>query len=146
GLDAVDLGDVDPVQLDAAASFTRITAAAREARRLARLPLFVGGDHSVSLPLVAAFDDEADLHVVQFDAHLDYRHARHRTARSNPSPCRRAFDALPGLAGRTVVGLRGLRADEEAVVASRGAGHDLIHADEVHDSLSAVLARLPQGR
>ncbi|HZW26807.1 MAG TPA: arginase family protein [Trueperaceae bacterium] len=146
GLGLVDLGDVDPLQLDAEATFARITAAARAARKTARLPVFVGGDHSISFPLLQAFDDEHDLHVVQFDAHLDFSDARNGTRLSNSSPFRRAFETSDGLTGRTVVGLRGMRADEEAVAASRELGHRLIRADEVHDSLAEVLARLPRGR
>ena len=101
------------LQLDVAASFARITEAARHAREVARLPVFVGGDHSISFPLLRAFDDEEALHVVQFDAHLDFSDARNGTKLSNSSPFRRAFEALPGLSGRTVIGLRGMRADEE---------------------------------
>lgn len=146
GIDIVDCGDVDPVQLDAEASFARITAAASELRSLARLPVFVGGDHSISYPLLRAYADEAELHVVQFDAHLDFSDERNGTKLSNSSPFRRAFEGGARLGGRTVIGLRGMRADAEAVAASRNMGHDLVHADEVHDSLADVSDRLPEGK
>ncbi len=146
GLDLVDLGDVDPLQLDVEATFARITEAARVARRAARLPVFVGGDHSISFPLLRAYDDEDELHVVQFDAHLDFSDARNGTELSNSSPFRRAFESVLGLSGRTVIGLRGMRADQEAAEASRRLGHRLVHAEAVHDSLAAVLEELPRGR
>lgn len=146
GLDLVDLGDVDPLQLDVAATFARITEAARAARRAARLPVFVGGDHSISFPLLRAYDDEDELHVVQFDAHLDFSDVRNGTELSNSSPFRRAFESVPGLSGRTVIGLRGMRADQEAAEASRRLGHRLVHAEAVHDSLATVLEELPRGR
>ena len=146
GLDLVDLGDVDPLQLDVEATFARITEAARAARRAARLPVFVGGDHSISFPLLRAYDDEDELHVVQFDAHLDFSDARNGTELSNSSPFRRAFESVPGLSGRTVIGLRGMRADQEAAEASRRLDHRLVHAESVHDSLATVLEELPRGR
>lgn len=145
GIDLVDLGDVDPVQLDVEESFARITAAAAIARRTAHLPVFVGGDHSVSYPLLRAYGDGSELHVVQFDAHLDYSDARNGTGLSNSSPFRRAFESVTELSGRTVIGLRGMRADEEAVAASRASGHRLIDADAVHESFAGVLERLPRG-
>lgn len=146
GIDMVDCGDVDPVQLDAQGSFERIAAAALAVRGLARLPVFIGGDHSISYPLLRAFDDGNELHVVQLDAHLDFSDERNGSRLSNSSPFRRAFDELPTLAGRTVIGLRGLRADVEAVAASRRLGHDLIGAEAVHESLSGALERLPVGK
>lgn len=145
GIDLVDAGDVDILQLDTDANFARITAAARAARNLARLPLFVGGDHSISYPLLRAWS-EGEIHVVQFDAHLDFSAERNGTALSNSSPFRRAFEEVDNLVGRTVIGLRGMRADEEAADASRRLGHELILAEAVHGGLDDVIARLPQGR
>ncbi len=32
----------------------------------------LGGDHSVTYPIVKAYEDEDPLHVIHFDAHIDY--------------------------------------------------------------------------
>lgn len=146
GVRLADLGDVDPAQLERADTFARVTAAARLARRVATLPVFIGGDHSVTYPLLRAYDDESELHVLQFDAHLDFSASRNGTAYSNSSPFRRACEDVPGLAGITVIGLRGLRFDQEAVAAATARGHALVTADAVHESLTAVRAVLPAGR
>lgn len=146
GVRLADLGDVDPAQLERAESFARVTAAARSARRSCALPVFVGGDHSLTFPLLRAYDDEPDLHVLQFDAHLDFSDARNATAYSNSSPFRRAVEALPGISGITVVGLRGLRFDQEAVGAARARGHTLLGADVVHASMHDALSALPVGQ
>lgn len=145
GARLVDAGDVDPAQLETHETLERITAAARRVRALARLPVFVGGDHSVSFPLLRAFDDVEGLHVVQLDAHLDFTDARNATRYANSSPFRRAVEALPNLASVTVVGLRGVRADAEAFAAARARGHALISARSVRESLAAVVERLPRG-
>ena len=146
GARLVDAGDVDPAQLDTTESLLRITRAARQLRRRVSLPLFVGGDHSVSLPLLEAFDDVPDLNIVQLDAHLDFSDSRNQTALSNSSPFRRASERLPGLGGITVIGLRGMRADPEAYGAARRRGHVLVTARAVHERLQAALEALPSGK
>lgn len=142
----VDAGDVDPAQLEYAETFRRITQAARVLRSKARLPIFVGGDHSVTYPILKAYEDLPELYVLQLDAHLDFSDSRHGTRYSNSSPFRRAVENLPGLAHITVVGLRGLRADPEACRAARARGHTLILARDVQENLAAVLEALPRER
>ena len=146
GLELVDAGDVALAGLDRAGERERITAAARALRARATVPLFLGGDHSISFPLLRAFDDVPDLHVVQLDAHLDFSDRRGDDRYGNGSPFRRAVEALPNLAHVTVVGLRGLRTDPEAHEAALARGHTLVGAVAVRDDLAAVLAALPSGR
>ena len=142
GVRLADLGDVDPAQLEREETFARVTEAARSARRSCGLPVFVGGDHSLTFPLLRAYDDEP-VHVLQFDAHLDYSDVRNATAYSNSSPFRRAVEAVPGITGITVVGLRGMRFDQEAVTAARARGHTLLGAEVVHGSIQEALNALP---
>ncbi|MES3032702.1 MAG: arginase family protein [Gemmatimonadota bacterium] len=141
-----DAGDVDLPSLEPELAHRRIEAAARALRQRCRLPLFLGGDHSVSYPLLCAFDDVPDLHVVQLDAHLDFTDVRDGTRWSNSSPFRRAAEALPNLAHVTTIGLRGLRTDREAVTAARARGHTLVHADQVAPNGSVGSDVLPDGR
>src|SRR3990170_1884734 len=45
-----------------------------------RVPVFVGGDHAITFPIVRAFDDVAEpsrLTIIQFDAHQDYTDEKH---------------------------------------------------------------------
>jgi agmatinase len=146
GLDLVDAGDValDGVADDDARA--RVAAAARALRARAGLPVFLGGDHGITHPLLLAFDDVADLHVVQFDAHLDFSDRRGEERHVNSSPFRRAVEDLPNLAHITVVGLRGLRTDPEAHALALARGHTLITAAEVEHDRRAVADRLPVGR
>jgi agmatinase len=146
GVSLVDAGDVDPAQLEYAESFRRITAAVRALRKRVRLPVFVGGDHSVSYPVLRAYDDLEELHVVQLDAHLDFSDSRNSTRYANSSPFRRAAEDVPGLKHITVIGLRGLRTNPEAYRAAKERGHTLIPATQVRQNLSEVLAQLPQGK
>jgi agmatinase len=144
GTRLVDAGDVTLPSLEDALARERITAAARQLRGRARLPLFLGGDHSISFPLLRAFDDVPDLHVVQIDAHLDYTDVRDDTRYSNSSPFRRAAESMPNLAHVTVLGLRGLRTDQEALAAARARGHTLVPAWDLGAPLDPA-AWLPNG-
>ncbi|WP_244345308.1 agmatinase [Thermus thermophilus] len=143
GVRVVDAGDVDPAQLEYQESFRRITEAARALRARVRLPVFVGGDHSVTLPVLRAYAGEP-LYVVQLDAHLDFSDQRHGTRYSNSSPFRRAVEELPGLQGITCIGLRGLRVSPEAYWAAKERGHVLVSAHEVRQNVEAVKPLLPQ--
>jgi agmatinase len=108
-LNISDAGDVDLPSLEPELARSRIETAARALRSRVRLPVFLGGDHSISYPLLKAFDDVPDLHVVQIDAHLDFTDVRNETRFSNSSPFRRACEEMPNLKHITTIGLRGLR-------------------------------------
>lgn len=143
GLGVVDAGDIDLPSLEPELARERITEAARHLRTKVQLPIFLGGDHSVSYPLLKAFDNVDDLHVVQFDAHLDFTDVRNETRYSNSSPFRRISEDLPNLKHITTIGLRGIRFDKEAVEAAKARGHSLIPIWEIDGSL---LKKLPEGK
>ncbi len=147
GLSLVDAGDVDLPSLEPELARARIEADARALRARARLPIFLGGDHSVTASTLRAFDAVPALHVVQLDAHLDFTDVRNDTRWSNSSPFRRAAEAMPNLARVTTLGLRGLRFDREAVAAARARGHVLVPMWELEGeaAVAAALERLPRG-
>ncbi|MFC6618872.1 arginase family protein [Deinococcus radiophilus] len=146
GVTFADAGDVVLPSLEPELAHDRITEAARQVRSRCRLPVFLGGDHSVSYPLLQAFDDVEALHVVQLDAHLDFTDVRNDTRWSNSSPFRRAAEALPNLFHISTIGLRGLRFDPEAVAAARARGHTLTEMREVDADFIGVLEGLPMGQ
>ncbi len=142
GVSIIDAGDVPLPSLESAPARALMEEAARQLRQRARLPVFLGGDHSVTHPLLRAFDDVSGLHVVQIDAHLDFTDERNGTRFSNSSPFRRATEDLSNLVHITTIGLRGLRSDPEAVAAARARGHTLVAAWE----LDRLPDALPEGR
>ncbi|GGR06281.1 arginase family protein [Deinococcus ruber] len=146
GVTFADAGDVVLPSLEPELARERVTQAARQLRERCRLPVFLGGDHSVSFPLLRAYDDVPALHVVQLDAHLDFTDVRNDTRYSNSSPFRRACEVLPNLVHITTIGLRGLRFDPEAVAAARARGHTLIAMPQVSEQMEAVLDQLPRGQ
>ena len=86
----VDMGDADIVHTDTARSHANIAAGVRAALAAGALPVVLGGDHSVNIPCIEAFEDEAPIHVVQLDAHLDFVDERHGVTRGHGNPMRRA--------------------------------------------------------
>lgn len=142
----VDAGDVVLPSLEPELARGRITKAARQVKSKCRLPVFLGGDHSVSYPLLRAFDDTPELHVIQLDAHLDFSDVRNDTKYSNSSPFRRACEELPNLVHITTIGLRGLRHDPEAVAAAWARRHTLIPMEQVDGRVEEIVAALPAHR
>ena len=111
GVTAVDCGDVDVIYLDYTRNFDLTEKAVRDLRRHGALPVVLGGDHSITYPILKAFDDQESLTVVHFDAHLDYRDSFHGVTLAHGSPIRRCAEL--GHVGRIVsLGIRGLRVVE----------------------------------
>ncbi|HEX8817357.1 MAG TPA: arginase family protein [Terriglobales bacterium] len=145
GLELRDAGDVDVPSLEPQLARERIEEAARQLRARVKLPIFLGGDHSITHPVLRAFAGEDEFYVVQIDAHLDFTNERDGTRYSNSSAFRRATEDLPNLKQITTVGLRGFRFDHEAVDAALKRGHLLIPIWEM-DDLDHVIRHLPNGK
>src|SRR5262249_20629480 len=73
GTSAVDCGDLAYDAADAAGNRARITAAARTLLDGGAVPIVIGGDDSVPIPLFQAFEGRGRFTVVQIDAHIDWR-------------------------------------------------------------------------
>lgn len=89
-----------------------------EAGRLLRLGKFVcmlGGEHSISAPVIKAHKEVyADLSVLQIDAHADLRDAYDGTPHSHASVMRRVVEFCPAVQ----VGIRSLSAEEALAIPS----------------------------
>lgn len=101
-----DLGDLS---LDeTAADFDRIQTAARDAAAAGKVPLFIGGDHMVTFPIIAGIAEvHGPVDVLHFDAHPDLYDDFDGDPLSHASPFARIMER--GLARRLVqVGIRTL--------------------------------------
>ncbi len=115
----VDCGDVDVAYTDIERNHGLITANVRTLRERRALPVLVGGDHSVSFPIVKAFDDVENLTIVHFDAHLDLHDsiAGHKFA--NGSPFRRIAE-LENVGKMIHIGIRQCSESEYDFANDRG--------------------------
>jgi agmatinase len=131
GIRILDAGDVD-VCLEAAETRERITAHARSIIDRGLLLASLGGDHSVSFPLIAAFEQKGPLTVVLLDAHLDYRDTSMDMKFSNNSPFRRAHE-LPFVKRIVTVGVRGIKSTDREYRESLAHGNLIFPMERVHE-------------
>lgn len=137
GVRMVDAGDVD-VGIDAAVTRTRVLSHARSLLDRGLLLASIGGDHSVSFPLVAAFEKFAPLTVVLLDAHLDYRDNSMGLQFTNNSPFRRIHE-LPFVRRIVTVGVRGIKSTDREYRETLSHGNLIVPMDRVHDAGIAAI-------
>jgi arginase family enzyme len=143
GVSMADVGDVDVRTVDLLENFEIITEAARLVRRNCRVPVFVGGDHAITFPIVRAFDDTPGLSLIQFDAHQDYTDEKHGVRYSHDNHMRRCSE-LPHVKQIVQIGLRGVLERFEPWEAARRDGVIIIPADRiVREGVTSALSVLP---
>jgi len=142
----VDMGDADIVHTDTVQSHANIETGVRAALAAGALPVVIGGDHSVNIPCINAFDGAGDFHVLQIDAHLDFVDERHGVRFGHGNPMRRASEK-PYVTGMTQVGIRNVSSTaREGYEDARARGSDIISVRQARVfGLRDVAGRLPKG-
>lgn len=143
---ALDLGDavVDPVAPEAnRAEIERLTGAIVGA---GGVPVLLGGDDSVPIPMLQALAPRGPLNVLQIDAHIDWRDEVEDTRWGLSSTMRRASE-MAHIDQIIQVGARGVgSAGQTEVDAANAYGAQLFPAHEVHEhGLFAVIEAVPEG-
>jgi len=143
----VDCGDVAMTPGDLAANSAATTSVIRAIRERGAVPIILGGDHSIPIPVMRAYDDAGEMGVVQIDAHLDYRDEVNGVREGLSSGIRRASE-LPWVREIVQIGLRGVgSARPQDVADARARGNALIPAREVHQrGIDVALDAIPEGR
>lgn len=143
----VDVGDADVVHGDIEGSFDAITEAVKAIRSNGAMPVMMGGDHSVTIPIARAYDDLEDLTVVQFDAHLDWSDAPGGQSLGNGSPMRRMSE-MDHIGKMVQIGLRGLGSSRrEDFEAAKDYGSLLISAKEAKElGPKGVIDKVPDSK
>lgn len=110
------------------------------------VPIVLGGDHGVSIPVIAGFESFEPICVVQIDAHLDWRDEINGAHFGQSSPMRRASE-MDWVDSMVQIGLRGTgSARLQEVDAARDFGSILVTADELHTAgVEKVLSKVPAG-
>jgi agmatinase len=129
---AVDCGDVPSDPTNPAGNRAAITRAVQALLDAGAVPLVLGGDDSVPIPMFRAFEGRGPLTVVQIDAHLDWRDEVRGERLGWSSPMRRASE-MEWIRGMVQVGLRGVGSARAGEVAdARAWGSRLVRAADVH--------------
>lgn len=143
----VDIGDADIVHTDTIKSHDNIEYAVRKILKAGALPVVLGGDHSINIPCINAFDDQGPIHVVQIDAHLDFVDERHGVRFGHGNPMRRAAEK-DYVTGLTQLGIRNVSSTaREGYEDARRMGSDILSVRDFRKlGVDAVLERIPSGR
>ena len=109
----------------------RITEAITQILKADALPIVIGGDDSVPIPVLAAYSGQDPIWVVQVDAHMDWRDEREGVREGWSSPMRRASE-MPWVEGMVQIGIRGVGSARPAdVAAAREYGAKVFTAREI---------------
>ena len=143
----VDAGDADIVHTDMEQSHANTELAVRKLLEAGAMPVVIGGDHSITTPVLRAFRDQGPIHVIHFDAHLDFVDERHGVREGHGNPIRRASE-MSYITGMTQMGIRNVSSsNREDFNAARQAGSDIMSVRDVRRlGVEGVLDRIPQGK
>lgn len=134
----VDCGEVAMRPGQYLENMQRTTEVVRAILRRGAIPIILGGDHGVSIPVLRAYETFGPLFVVQIDAHLDWRDEVNGVREGLSSPMRRASE-MPWVSGMAQIGLRGVGSGrQQEFDDARAYGSILVTARELHDRGAGV--------
>ncbi len=143
----VDIGDADIVHTDTVKSHSNIEFGVRKILGAGAIPVVLGGDHSVNIPCVNAFDDQEPIHIVQIDAHLDFVDERHGVRFGHGNPMRRAAEK-DYVTGLSQIGIRNVSSTaKDGYDVARSMGSDILSVRQFRKlGVEGVLERVPAGK
>lgn len=137
-----DGGDVEVVPTQPARTFENVTEAVRAVVAKKAFPVILGGDHSISFPVIRALD-ASPLTVIHLDAHLD-------TWDLGPGDLGHAgwvlrVAKLPFVKSIVQIGMRGLANDPDAVEGAKRIGTTVITTEALRrEGITAAVERIPR--
>ena len=146
GVRIVDCGDVDMIHMDPHRCLQNIYEDVLEIVPKGVLLVVLGGDHAISAPVVRAYKGKGPLHVVQFDAHLDFVEERHGVREGQNNPMRRMAE-MDHVSGMTQIGIHGVGSStRKDFDDARAYGSTIIGLREFRRlGIEGVLDKIPQG-
>ena len=143
GVRIVDCGDVDITYYDFEVNRRKMTRTVEAVLDRGALPVLLGGDHSVTFPLVCAFSRFDPLDIVHIDAHMDWIDEVDGVRYANGSPLRRSKEQ-PFVRNMSHLGIRDVRTREGDYNDAIRAGAQVVTRQEIREQgVAGVLDRLP---
>jgi agmatinase len=142
----VDCGDVRGDARNLSLHGRNAEQAVRKILKAGALPIVIGGDHGIPIPVLRAYEGRGPITLVHVDAHLDWRDHVNGVHEGLSSPIRRASE-MPHIDRIFQIGLRSAgSARPEEVDAALAYGSELISDIELQEvGMKAVLDRIPDG-
>lgn len=140
----VDCGDVAMVPGEFAENSRRTTAVVNAILDRGAIPIVLGGDHAIPIPVFRAYEGRDEMVIVQLDAHIDWREERNGIREGLSSTMRRASE-MPWITGMAQLGMRGIGSARQGEVDdARAHGSVMIRAEEIHEKgVDEALLRIP---
>lgn len=142
-----DVGDIPMITGSLKGSFDNAEAFVRKVLDRDAMPVVMGGDHSITIPVVKALDRYEDLCVIQFDAHLDWSNAPGGQRYSHGSPMRRSSE-MDHVTKMCQIGIRGVGSSRKSDFDdARRFGSVLISAKQAKQlGPEGILAQIPKAK
>jgi agmatinase len=143
----VDCGDAAADMNDHDAHYRNAEAAVRKIVATGAMPIIIGGDHGVPIPVFRGIEALGPITLVHVDAHLDWRDEVNGEREGYSSPIRRASE-LDHIGEIYQMGMRAVgSARIEEVEAAKDYGAHIYTAYDVHEhGIEKVLADIPDGQ
>lgn len=142
----VDCGDIVGDARDLDAHDTRAEQAVRSILKASALPVILGGDHGIPIPVLRAYAGRGPITVVQVDAHLDWIDSKFGVSGGYSSPMRRASE-MDHIADIFQIGLRcqGSARQQELEAATAYGAHLVSDLELQQHGMAHVLSTIPNG-
>lgn len=142
----IDAGDVLGDPADGAGNVSAAATAVRGLLGAGVVPIVLGGDDSVPIPVLAAYTGRGPIWVLQVDAHLDFRDEVAGVRDGYSSAMRRAAE-MPHVERIVQAGLRGVGSARPGDVRdARAAGNILVTTRELRErGVPWLIEQLPAG-
>ena len=143
----VDLGDADIIHTDTIKSHQNIKYGVKKILKAKAIPIVLGGDHSVNIPCIDAFENEAEFHLIQIDAHLDFVDERHGVRFGHGNPMRRASEKNY-VTGMTQIGIRNVSSTaKDGYIDARSKGSSIFSVRQYRKmGIDKIIDNIPKNK
>ena len=143
----VDIGDADIIHTDTIKSHENIKFGVKKIIEAKAIPVILGGDHSINIPCIDAFEDQESIHVIQIDAHLDFVDERHGVRYGHGNPMRRASEKSY-VSGMTQIGIRNVSSTaKEGYIDARAQGSKIFSVRHLREmGIDKILEQIPKDK
>ena len=143
----IDIGDADIIHTDTIKSHENIKFGVKKIIEAKAIPVILGGDHSINIPCIEAFEDQESIHVIQIDAHLDFVDERHGVRYGHGNPMRRASEKSY-VSGMTQIGIRNVSSTaKEGYIDARAKGSKIFSVRHLRKmGIDKILEQIPKDK
>ncbi len=143
----VDIGDADIIHTDTLKSHENIKFGVKKILNANSIPVVLGGDHSINIPCIDAFEDQEPIHLIQIDAHLDFVDERHGVRFGHGNPMKRASEKSY-VSGMTQIGIRNVSSTaKEGYIDARQQGSKIFSVRHLRKmGINKILEHIPSNK